>query len=42
MNAPLPLLMLDHDGVVVDSLDVFSTSLIEACRQLGIPQVAAP
>jgi len=42
MNAPLPLLMLDHDGVVVDSLDVFSTSLIEACRQLGIPRVAAP
>jgi phosphoglycolate phosphatase len=42
MNALHPLLMLDHDGVVVDSLDVFSTSLIEACRQLGIRGVAAP
>ena len=34
--------MLDHDGVVVDSLDVFSSSLIEACRQLGIGGVVAP
>jgi phosphoglycolate phosphatase len=42
MSASLPLLMLDHDGVVVDSLDVFCTSLIEACRQLGIGGVAAP
>ena len=34
-----PLLMLDHDGVVVDSLEVFSTAFIEACRQLGIAGV---
>jgi phosphoglycolate phosphatase len=42
MNASLPLLMLDHDGVVVDSLDIFSSSLIEACRQLDIRGVATP
>jgi phosphoglycolate phosphatase len=31
--------MLDHDGVVVDSLEVFSTSFIVACRRLGIAAV---
>jgi phosphoglycolate phosphatase len=39
---PRPLLMLDHDGVVVDSLDVFSSSFIDACRLSGIPGVETP
>jgi phosphoglycolate phosphatase len=42
MNVLHPLLMLGHDGVLVDSLDVFSSALIEACRQLGISGVATP
>jgi phosphoglycolate phosphatase len=35
-----PLLMLDHDGVVVDSFEIFTTSFVEACRRVGLPQVA--
>lgn len=38
----LPLLMLDHDGVVADSFDVFSLALIEACRRVGLREVATP
>jgi len=32
--------MLDHDGVVVDSFEIFMTSFVEACRRAGLPQVA--
>jgi phosphoglycolate phosphatase len=32
--------MLDHDGVVVDSFEIFTTSFVEACRRVGLPQVA--
>ncbi len=35
-----PLLMLDHDGVVVDSFEVFSYALVEACRRVGVEGVA--
>jgi phosphoglycolate phosphatase len=37
-----PLLMLDHDGVVVDSFDVYSAALIEVCRHAGVAGVATP
>ena len=30
------LVMFDFDGVIVDSLDVFSTSFLEACRATGV------
>jgi len=33
--------MLDHDGVVVDSLEIFTTSFVEACRRVGLPQVTS-
>ena len=36
-----PLLMLDHDGVVVDSLEIFTTSFAEACRRVGLWQIAS-
>lgn len=32
--------MLDHDGVVVDSLEVFSSSFIEGCRREGLAGIA--
>lgn len=32
--------MLDHDGVVVDSLEIFTTSFVEACRRVGLSQIA--
>jgi phosphoglycolate phosphatase len=32
--------MLDHDGVVVDSCEIFTTSFVEACRRVGLPQIA--
>jgi phosphoglycolate phosphatase len=32
--------MLDHDGVVVDSFEIFTTSFVEACRRVGLPQIA--
>ena len=35
-----PLLMLDHDGVVVDSFEIFTTSFVEACRRVGLSQIA--
>jgi phosphoglycolate phosphatase len=30
------LVMFDFDGVIVDSLDVFSTSFLDACRAAGV------
>ena len=39
----LPLLMLFiHDGVIVDSYEVFTTALIDACRMAGIQGVTSP
>ena len=35
-----PLLMLDHDGVVVDSFEIFMASFVEACRRVGLAQIA--
>lgn len=32
--------MLDHDGVVVDSVEIFTTSFVEACRRAGLSQIA--
>ena len=32
--------MLDHDGVVVDSCEIFTTSFVEACRRVGLSQIA--
>jgi phosphoglycolate phosphatase len=31
-----PLLMLDHDGVLVDSLEIFSASFLVGCRREGV------
>jgi phosphoglycolate phosphatase len=36
-----PLLMLDYDGVVVDSLEIFVAAFTEACRHAGVPRVAS-
>jgi phosphoglycolate phosphatase len=33
--------MLDHDGVVVDSFEIFTTSFVEACRRVGLAQIAS-
>jgi len=33
--------MLDHDGVVVDSFEIFTSSFVEACRRVGLPQVTS-
>jgi phosphoglycolate phosphatase len=35
-----PLLMVDHDGVVVDSLEIFSASFLVGCRREGFEAVA--
>ena len=35
-----PLLMLDYDGVVVDSLEIFSSSFLEGCRRAGLTGIA--
>jgi phosphoglycolate phosphatase len=35
------LLMLDYDGVVVDSLEISTSALAEACRQAGVARVAS-
>ena len=37
-----PLVMFDYDGVIVDSFEVFTTALIDACRMAGIPGVTSP
>ena len=34
-----PLLMLDHDGVVVDSLEIFSSSFLLGCRREGLARI---
>ena len=34
--------MFDFDGVIVDSLDVFSTAFIDACAAVGVPGFATP
>lgn len=34
-----PLLVVDHDGVVADTLDVYSLAVIEACQHAGISAV---
>jgi phosphoglycolate phosphatase len=36
------LVMFDFDGVIVDSLDVFSTAFIDACAAVGVTGFAAP
>jgi phosphoglycolate phosphatase len=33
--------MLDHDGVVVDSFEIFTSSFVEACRRVGLQQVTS-
>jgi phosphoglycolate phosphatase len=35
-----PLLMLDHDGVIVDSLEIFSSSFLLGCRREGLAAIA--
>ena len=37
-----PVIMFDHDGVLVDSLSVFCTAFIAACAAHGRPDVATP
>jgi phosphoglycolate phosphatase len=34
--------MLDYDGVIVDSFEVFTTAFIDGCRMAGIPGVTSP
>jgi phosphoglycolate phosphatase len=34
-----PLLMLDHDGVVVDSLEIFSSAFLVGCRREGLDTI---
>ena len=36
------LVMFDFDGVIVDSLDVFSTAFIDACALAGVPGFTTP
>jgi len=36
------LVMFDHDGVIVDSFEVFSIAFIDACRLAGIDAVTTP
>ena len=36
------LVMIDFDGVIVDSFDVFCTSFLDACRAVGVPEVTTP
>ncbi len=35
-----PLLMLDYDGVVVDSFEIFSAAFLLGCRREGLERVA--
>ncbi len=37
---PVNLVMFDYDGVIVDSLQVFSQSFIAACRENGLLAIA--
>ncbi len=34
------VLIFDYDGVIVDSLPIFMTYFIEACKQQGYPEIA--
>jgi phosphoglycolate phosphatase len=36
------LVMFDYDGVIVDSLDIFSTTFIDACAGAGVEGFARP
>jgi phosphoglycolate phosphatase len=36
------LVMFDYDGVIVDSLDVFSAAFIDACAAAGVPGFTTP
>lgn len=36
------LVMFDFDGVIVDSLDVFSVAFLDACTAAGVPGFASP
>jgi len=36
------LVMFDHDGVIVDSFEVFATVFVDACRMAGIDAVTTP
>lgn len=36
------LVMFDFDGVIVDSLDVFSTIFLDACAAVGVPGFTTP
>jgi phosphoglycolate phosphatase len=36
------LVMFDFDGVIVDSLDVFSAAFLDACTAAGVPGFTAP
>ena len=33
--------MLDYDGVVVDSLEIFSASFLEGCRRAGVQGITS-
>jgi len=36
------LVMFDFDGVIVDSLDVFSSAFLDACAAAGVPGFTTP
>ena len=38
---PTPVIMLDFDGVVADSLEIFHTEFAAACRELGYDQLSS-
>ncbi|WP_407309058.1 HAD family hydrolase [Desulfosporosinus sp. SB140] len=38
----MALVMFDYDGVIVDSLDVFTLRFSQACREHGFEQIKAP
>lgn len=38
----MALVMFDYDGVIVDSLDVFTTRFTQACRENGFTEVKDP
>jgi phosphoglycolate phosphatase len=39
---PRELVMFDYDGVIVDSLDIFSTAFIDACAAAGVEGFTRP
>lgn len=38
----MALVMFDYDGVIVDSLDIFTLRFSQACREYGFDQIKAP